>query len=134
VPQTPRNNIDPEFWDRLRKTLQEHMKANKIRQKELALKLAIKPGTLNNFLNGQNRTLGGFAVAAACTLVDLVCDGRRIGRVGSNDLPETPTENQLVLEFDEAFELKREDGRPTMVLRKPPARDARLRLAVKRIG
>jgi hypothetical protein len=110
------------------------MKANKIKQKELALKLAIEPGTLNNFLNGQSKTLGGFAVAAACTLVDLVCDGRRIGRVGGNDLPGTLSEDQLVLEFDEAFELRREGGRPTMVLRKPPARDTSLRLAVKRIG
>ena len=51
--------------------------------------------------------------------------------MGGDDLPGA--EDQLVLEFDEAFELNQEEGRPTMVLRKPSARETGLRLAVKRI-
>jgi len=48
-----------------------------LKQKELAEKLGIDPTTLNNFLNRQSNTLGGLAVALACTLIDVVCDGKR---------------------------------------------------------
>jgi len=37
-------------------------------QKELAAKLGIDPTTLNNFLNRENKALGGLAVALACTV------------------------------------------------------------------
>jgi len=48
-------------------------------------------------------------------------------------VPET-YEGQLVLEFDGAFEFKRESEHPTIVLRKPPARHDSLRLVIRRIG
>jgi hypothetical protein len=113
------------------------MKATGLKQKELAPKLGIDPTTLNNFLNRQSKTLGGLAVALACTVVDLVCDGTRIGTimqlVHGEQVPETH-EGQLVLEFDEAFEFKRESEHPTIVLRKPPARHGSLRLVIRRIS
>jgi transcriptional regulator with XRE-family HTH domain len=137
VPQPSQTNIDPEFWERLRDTLKSHMKATGLKQKELAPKLGIDPTTLNNFLNRQSKTLGGLAVALACTVVDLICDGTRIGRsvqsVQVEPVPET-YEGQLVLEFDGAFEFKRESEHPTIVLRKPPARHDSVRLVIRRIG
>ena len=134
VPQSSQTNIDPEFWERLRDTLKSHMKETGLKQKELAPKLGIGPTTLNNFLNRQSKTLGGLAVALACTVVDLVCDGTRIGRRMQGVHAEPVPEGQLVLEFDEAFEFKRESEYPTIVLRKPPARHDSLRLAIRRIS
>src|SRR5438045_3494342 len=81
MPQSPQSNIDPRFWDRLRECLNSHMERTEATQKELASRLGIDPTTLNNFLNGQSKTLGGLAVALACTMVDLVCDGKAIGRI-----------------------------------------------------
>jgi len=137
VPQSSKTNVDPEFWERLRNTLNSHMKASGLKQKELAPKLGIDPTTLNNFLNRQSKTLGGLAVALACTVVDLVCAGTRIGRsaqsVQAAPVPEAYA-GQLVLEFDEAFEFKGESEHPTIVLRKPPARHDSLRLVIRRIG
>ena len=93
------------------------------------------PTTLNNFLNRQSKTLGGLAVALACTVVDLVCDGKTIGRSSQNLQPEPENhEGQLVLEFDDAFEFQRETKYPTVVLRKPPARHDSLRLVIRRIS
>jgi transcriptional regulator with XRE-family HTH domain len=133
MPQPPHINVDPEFWDRLRGTLRTYMKANRIKQKELAPRLAIEPTTLSNFLNGQSKALGGLAVALACTLADVVCDGKRIGRLGDN-LSAGTGEKQLVLEFDQAFELNQDGVHPSMILRKPPGADGLVRLALKRIG
>jgi hypothetical protein len=113
------------------------MKASRIKQRELAPKLGIDPTTLNNFLNRQSKALGGRAVALACTIVDIVCDGTKIGRVveGGNDKPvEEVLDEPLVLEFDGTFELGRESEHPTIILRKPVARQDGLRLSIKRIG
>jgi transcriptional regulator with XRE-family HTH domain len=137
VPRSSQTHIDPEFWERLRDTLKSHMKATGLKQKELAPRLGIDPTTLNNFLNRQTKTLGGLAVALACTVVDLVCDGTKIGRsmrgAQVEALPDTDG-GQLVLQFDEAFEFKHESEYPTIVLRKPPARHDSLRLLIRRIG
>ena len=133
MPQPPQMNVDPEFWDRLRVTLKAYMKANRIKQKELAPRLAIEPTTLNNFLNGQSKALGGLAVALACTLADVVCDGKRIGKLGDKS-SSGAGEKQLVLEFDQAFELNQDGAHPSMVLRKPPGADSLVRLALKRIS
>ncbi len=137
VPQPSQTNIDPEFWERLRDTLKSHMKATGLKQKDLAPKLGIDPTTLNNFLNRQSKRLGGLSVALACTVIDLVCDGKRIGRIVKSweekPIQELPLE-QLVLEFDDAFDFERESENPTLVLRKPPGRHETLRLSVRRIG
>jgi len=113
------------------------MRANRMTQKELAPKLGIGPTTLNNFLNCQSKTLGGISVALACTLVDLVCNGTKIGRLKQKRQGQQPADfakEQLVLEFDNAFELKRTSKHPTIVLRKPTARHKSLRLSVRRMG
>src|ERR1017187_5007617 len=137
MPRPAQANPDPEFWDRLRDALRSHMRAAGLKQRDLAPMLGIDPTTLNNFLNRQSKTLGGFAVALACTVVDLVCDGTKIGRIVQSvqvePVPET-YEGQLVLEFDGAFEFKRESEHPTIVLRKPPARHDSVRLVIRRIG
>jgi hypothetical protein len=133
VPRSSQTSIDPEFWERLRDALNAHMRATGLRQKELAPKLGLDPTTLNNFLNRQNKGLGGLAVALACTFVDLVCDGTKIGKSGQRKARLEPApERQLVLEFDEAFEIKRKSERPTVVLRKPPARSVHLR--IRKVG
>jgi transcriptional regulator with XRE-family HTH domain len=138
LPQLPQVNIDPEFWERLREALRSHMKAAGLNQRALAEKLALDPTTLNNFLNHQSKTMNGLAVALACRLIDLVCDGTTIGRIvpnGHTDLGVDPIAEQLVLEFDDAFELKRESERPTIVLmRKPTSRHETLRLSITKIG
>lgn len=137
MPQSAQANLDPEFWDRLRDTLRSHMSATGLKQRDLAPRLGIDPTTLNNFLNRQSKTLGGLAVALACTVVDLVCDGTKIGRIvqSGNAAPVANLlEEQLVLEFDDAFEFKGESEQPTIVLRKPVARHDSLRLAIRRIG
>jgi transcriptional regulator with XRE-family HTH domain len=137
VPQSAQSPIDPEFWDRLREALKAHMESNGLKQKELAEKLGIDPTTLNNFLNHQSKTLGGLAVALACTLIDLVCNGRKIGRImehGRASLGAGQLDEKLVLEFDAAFEVKRESKRPTIVVRKPAGSHDGLRLAIRRIG
>lgn len=137
MPRPAQANPDPEFWDRLRDALRSHMRAAGLKQRDLAPMLGIDPTTLNNFLNRQSKTLGGFAVALACTVVDLVCDGTKIGRIVQNGNAAPVSEllqEQLVLEFDDAFEFKRESGQPTIVLRKPVARHDSLRLAIRRIG
>jgi hypothetical protein len=137
MPRSAQANFDPEFWDRLRDTLISHMRAYGLNQRELAPKLGIDPTTLNNFLNRQNKTLGGLAVALACTLVNLDCNGTKIGRIepGGNAGPVAELLlEQLVLEFDDAFEVKSESEQPTIVLRKSTARQDSLRLAVRRIG
>jgi hypothetical protein len=133
VPQSSQTNIDPEFWERLRNTLKAYMKATGLRQKELAPRLGIDPTTLNNFLNRQNKSLGGLAVALACTVVNLACDGTQIGRIQDAD-PPPPAAGQLVLEFDDAFEFKPESERATIVLRKPAAHRESIRLVIRRIG
>ena len=137
VPRSAQSNIDPEFWDRLRGTLKSRMKSTGLKQKELATELGIDPTTLNNFLNRESKALGGLAVALACTVVDLMCNGTKIGRirrVGRAKLVTGPPEEQLVLEFDKAFELKAKSKNPTIVVRKSVARHDRLRLAITRIG
>jgi len=137
MPQPIRAEVDPEFWERLRQVLRSYMAAAELTQKELAPRLGLDPTTLNNFLNRQSKTVGGLAVALACTLVDLVCDGTQIGRVAqSRNAPQQAglSKKQLVLEFDEAFEFNRESGHPTMVLRKSVAHRESLRLSIRRIG
>lgn len=135
MPRPSQTNIDPEFWDRLRDTLNAHMRTTGLRQKQLAPKLGVDPTTLNNFLNRQSKALGGLAVALACTFLDLVCDGTRIGRSAQRSVRAEPTpERQLVLEFDDTFEIERDSERPTVVLRKPPARHDSVRLRIRRIG
>ena len=112
------------------------MNTNGLSQRELAAKLGLDPTTLNNFFNRQTKTLGGLAVALACTIVDLACDGAKIGRLGrtndSKPLAGAASDRQLVLEFDEGFEVNREAGRPTVILRKPAARHETLRLVIRR--
>jgi hypothetical protein len=137
MPRSAQAHLDPEFWDRLRDALRSHMKATGLNQRELAPTLGIDPTTLNNFLNRHSKALGGLAVALACTVVDLVCDGTRIGRIvqsGNAEPVAELLEEQLVLEFDDAFEFKRESEHPTIVLRKPVARHDNLRLTIRRIG
>jgi hypothetical protein len=87
-------------------------------------------------LNRQSKTLGGLAVALACTLIDLMCNGKKIGRIvqGPAKLVAEPSDEQLLLEFDAAFEVKRESKHPTIVVRKSVGRHNRLRLAIGRIG
>jgi transcriptional regulator with XRE-family HTH domain len=130
-------NVDPKFWERLRERLRSYMRARNITQREFAPKLGIDPTTLNNFLNGHSDTLGGLSVALACTLIDLVCDGTKIGRVKQDrriEKPAASVEEQLVLEFDAAFEFKRQSKHPTLVLRKPAASNKSPRLFIRRIG
>jgi transcriptional regulator with XRE-family HTH domain len=113
------------------------MDSTGLTQRELAAKLGIDPTTLNNFLNRQNKALGGLAVALACTVVDLFCDGTKIGRLVKSEHGKpfiAPVARQLILEFDEAFEYIRESKRATIVLRKPAARHRSLRLSIRKIG
>ncbi len=113
------------------------MSSTGLKQKELAVELWLDPTTLNNFLNHESNTLGGLAVALACTIVDLMCNGRMIGRIkrgGRAKLKTRPPEEQLLLEFDKAFELKRGSKHPTIVVRKSASRHGGLRLAIKRMG
>src|SRR5713101_7624923 len=103
MPQPAQTNIDPQFWDRLRKALKYYMESTGLTQRELATKLGIDPTTLNNFLNRQSKALGGLAVAIACTLIDLVCDRTKIGRIVHSEHAKPraePLTQQLVLEFD----------------------------------
>jgi hypothetical protein len=136
MPRSAQSKIDPEFWNRLREALKSHMNAIGFTQRELAPKLGIDPTTLNNFLNRHSRTLGGLPVALACTIVDLVCDGTKIGKIipGGRERVTEPRGEQLLLEFDGGFEVKREAGNPTIVLRKSVSHQGSLRLAVRRIG
>jgi len=137
VPQLAQSSVDPEFWDRLREALRAHMEYKGLKQKELAEKLGIDPTTLNNFLNRQNKTLGGLAVALACTLIDVICNGKKIGRVvqhGRSKSVAEPSDEQLLLEFDAAFEVKRKSKHPTILVRKSAGRHHGLRLAIKRIS
>jgi transcriptional regulator with XRE-family HTH domain len=137
VPRSAQSTIDPEFWDRLRETLKSHMKSTGLKQKELAGELGVDPTTLNNFLNRESKALGGLAVALACTVVDVMCNGTKIGRIrraGRAKLVTGPPEEQLVLEFDKAFELKAKSKHPTIVVRKSATRHNRIRLAITRIG
>jgi hypothetical protein len=135
MPRSSQTNIDPEFWERLRETLKSHMKATGCTQRQLAPKLGLDATTLNNFLNHQSNALGGLATALACTIVDVVCHGTRIGIVQTGHVQPVaePLEDQLVLEFDDAFELKQVSDHPTVILRKPPARHDTLRLSIRRI-
>ncbi len=137
MPQLAQSSVDPEFWERLRELLKAHIDSKQLKQKELAGKLGIDATTLNNFLNRQSKTLGGMAVALACTVVDMECNGTRIGRViqrrHAGTLPDRSDE-QLVLEFDAAFEVRGETKQPTIVLRKKARRENGLRLAIRRIG
>jgi hypothetical protein len=113
------------------------MEATGLKQKDLAPKLGIGSTTLNNFLNRQSETLSGLPVALACTIVDLLCDGKKIGRIvqsGNAEQVAELLEEQLVLEFDEAFEVSHESEHPMIVLRKPVAQYDALRLAIRRIG
>ncbi len=114
------------------------MEVTGLKQKDLAPKLGIGSTTLNNFLNHQSETLSGLPVALACTIVDLFCDGKKIGRIvqsGNGEPVAELLEEQLVLEFDGAFEIRRESQQtPAIVLRKSAARHESLRLAIRRIG
>jgi DNA-binding XRE family transcriptional regulator len=130
--RTPQAEIDNEFWDRVRESLKAFLRETDATQKELAGKLGIEPGTLNNFLKGHSQTLGGRAVALACTFIDLLCSGVRIGRLpqktGPGQLDET-----LVLKFDSAFRVKMDSRSPTLVLKRPPSRAQSVRLAIRRL-
>ncbi len=134
MPGVPQTTIDPEFWNRLRDTLKAHMRSTGLKQKALATKLGIDQTTLNNFLNCQSDRLGGLAVALACTMLNLVCDGATIGRVipskRSAKGAAEQSARQLVLEFDGSFESKRGSKNPTIVLRKP-ADNQPVRLSIK---
>lgn len=113
------------------------MKAAGLTQRELAPKLGIDPTTLNNFLNHQSKALGGLAVALACTVVDVLCDGTKIGRIlqkGDDGSAAQLREQQLVLEFDAAFEVLLESEHPTIILRKPVVHNDGLRLSIKRMA
>lgn len=138
MPRSPQTSIDPEFWDRLRETLHSHMEETGLQQNELAPQLGIDPTTLNNFLNRDSKSLGGLAVALACTLVNLTCGDTKIGRIVQPSSDATSLHAilgaQLVLEFDDAFEYKPEAEGATIVLRRPPARDRSLRLAIRSIS
>jgi hypothetical protein len=137
VPRLSQSNVDPEFWERLRKTLESYLMSSGLKQKELAPQLGIDPTTLSNFLNGQSNSINGLAVALACTLVELSCSGIRIGRTTSSESMETEQgglEEQLLLEFDESFEFRRESERPILVLRKSPGRQEIMRLSMRRIS
>jgi transcriptional regulator with XRE-family HTH domain len=137
LPRLSQSNVDPEFWERLRKTLESYLKSSGLKQKELAPQLGIDPTTLSNFLNGQSNSINGLAVALACTFVELSCSGVRIGRTTASESAETESENleeQLLLEFDESFEFHRESERPILVLRKSPGRQEIMRLSMRRIS
>jgi len=101
----------------------------------LAPKLALAPSTLNNFLNRHSERMDGHAVALACTLMNLVCAGEEIGKISyrQNGQPTSPPE-QLVLEFDDSFEISGQSEHPTLLLRKPLLRNESVRILVKRIG
>ncbi|MBM3735919.1 MAG: helix-turn-helix transcriptional regulator [Acidobacteria bacterium] len=134
MPRSAQSAIDKDFWERLRGTLRKEMVASGLRQKDLAAKLGIDTTTLNNFLNHQNKSLGGLAVALACTMVDLTCDGKTIGRLQPARLAEQPlrtSQHQLELEFDNAFEIKADAKVPTLVIRKPATRTGSVRLAIR---
>jgi transcriptional regulator with XRE-family HTH domain len=137
VPRSAQTNIDPAFWNRLRKALKYNMDARGVTQKALAADLGIDPTTLNNFLNGQSKSLGGLAVALACTLTDLACAGTKIGRIAHGKHPKAPlvhTDQQLILEFVGAVEFKRESKRTAIVLRRPTVRHGSVRLLIREIG
>jgi DNA-binding XRE family transcriptional regulator len=113
------------------------MKGTGLTQRELARSLGINPTTLNNFLNHQSKALGGLAVALACTVVDVVCNDTRIGRItgeGHGEPCTEPHQEQLVLEFDSGFELAGATEHPTLVLRRPQGRHHGLRLAIRQVG
>ena len=135
MPLPPKSNLDPEFWARLRLTIRSYMDRTGEKDRELAPKLALQPSTLNNFLNEHSTKMDGHAVALACTIMNLSCDGTQIGRLSQfdNGQPSEAPSQQLVLEFDDAFEIKPGADRPTLILRKPPARDTTVRLLVKRV-
>lgn len=132
MPQIPRADADTQFWDQVRVSLKAYLRDAGVTQKVLAGKLGIEAGTLNNFLKGHSHTLGGRAVALACTFLDLVCDGVHIGRL-PRKTSRDQADNQLVLQFDSSFRFKSASGNPTLVLKKPPSRAHGLHLTVRRV-
>jgi hypothetical protein len=138
MPQSPQSDLDPEFWERLRGALKAFMSARQMKQCVLAPMLGIKPSTLNNFLNHESDTLGGLAVAFACAIgVEVVCNGDTIGKLSPSKNGDRRTEMkagtpQLVLEFDESFEVQQRENLPIVVLRKPPSREGIIRLRIAR--
>ena len=137
VARAAKSTIDHEFWDRLRGALKLYMEDASLTQKEMAPRLGLNPTTLSNFLNRQTETVGGLAVALACTIVDLSCNGNKIGRLGDNvEIQRGPASRDggLILQFDDAFEVRSAAEGPSIILRKPAARDHNLRLSIKKLA
>jgi hypothetical protein len=141
------DDTDTAFWDHVRFTLRTYLNGERRvkdgpddwSQAAMAEALALSPQTLSNFLTGTNLSLGGFAVARACSMgMEFECDEQRIGRVGGeqNGIPQPQSDQQLVLEFTDGFELIRDSAPLVIVLRKGPsragslsAREIRLKIA-----
>jgi hypothetical protein len=107
-----------------------------VTQKDLAPQLGIDPTTLNNFLTGESKALGGLAVALTCTIMDVECDGKTIGKIKRRKDQAEPKADryQLQFEFDHAFQLQPAAENPVVVLRKAaPSRES-VRVSIKRIG
>lgn len=113
-----------------------YIETRQIRQKALAEQLGIDATTLN-FLNRHSKTLGGIVVARACTVIDLVCDGIVIGKIASAQEGRRVSDffiGQLVLEFDDAFEVRGDSASPSVVLRRPAQREDGWRLSIRRVA
>jgi hypothetical protein len=131
----PKSRIDPDFWERFRQTLLEYISKARLNQPELAPKLGLEFSTLNNFLNRHSGRLDGHAVALACTLMTVNCGDAAIGRISDPQAsPEPASSMQLVLEFDNAFQVSAGEVNTILTLRKPPGREDAVRLLIRKIG
>lgn len=137
MPRPPQSALDPDFWDKLRDQLLAYVQSKVGEtQRSLAQKLALGPSTLNNFLNRHSDRLDGHAVALACTMMTVACNGTEIGKIGQSQNGHQTDDSpaQLVMEFDDAFEVNPDPEHPTLLLRKGPSHSDSVRILVKRIG
>jgi hypothetical protein len=119
------------FWEHVRRVLKGYLHGRQIgngqpslTQAKLAHILGVHPATLANFLSSTNQSLGGFAIARACSLgIEFECDRQRIGRVNrQTDELRTPLAEQLVLEFSADFQISHESDPLIIQLKRGPSK------------
>jgi hypothetical protein len=111
---------------------------SRMTQANLARALGLSPQTLANFLSQTNDSIGGLAVARACSIgFEFECEGRRIGRLDRPSAVASNEDEQLVLEFSSDFRIIPESLQLSVACKKGPGRadigsESRFRLKIER--
>jgi len=118
------------FWAHVRARLHAYLRGEALiegrpsrwSQSAMAEVMALSPQALTNFLADRNHSLGGLAIARACSAgMEFECEDSIIGRIDAESRPTATREpDQLVLEFSDSFEMIQGSGPLLVALRKGP--------------